>query len=337
MNLADATTRPLELPLVANYRTWDPDLPGRVRKLMVSEVHWPVLALGDDDGDGDGRIDLFALTRWHVWVFRNGPDGLPEAPSRRVALQPFGAEDEVRFESTDVTYFAADLNGDGLTDLMLHRISGGVMDGNTVTDIHLNTGAGASAATSPDVTLRVEGGFSGVEPMDLDGDGRSEIVETGMQFGIMQIVRVLLTRKTSVSVRILNWDPASPGQFRTSWEQDMTFKLDFGEGRIAGLLPTAEGDWNADGRKDLLYPKGDDRLAIRLGRAGDGGPGFGKTIAEQPIDLAAGRTRVADVNGDGLDDLIAYDPLDASGRILLLTNRGILPGTRPELKATRAD
>ena len=327
IDLASGATRRLELPLIAQYRTWDPDLPARVRKLMISEVHWPVLMRGDDDGDG--RVDLFALTRWRIWVFRNGPAGLPEEPTRRIRLRPFSPEEEVRFEATDVTYFAADLDGDRLTDLLLHRISGGVMDGQTVTDIHLNKGEGAQADGAPDAQLRVERGFSGYEPMDLDGDGRSEIIETSFEFGIMQLIRMLLTRKSNVSVRILNADPDAPGRFRKSWEHDMTFRLNFGEGRIEGLFPTAEGDWNADGRRDLLYPDGRERLAIRLGEAHDGGPGFGKPVARQPIGLDAGRTRVTDVNGDGLDDLIAYDPRDATGRIFVLTNRGILPGTRP--------
>jgi hypothetical protein len=128
---------------------------------------------------------------------------------------------------------------------------------------------------------------------------------------------------------VLNAAPTAPGGFVTSWEQDVTFKLDLGEGRIAGFFPTGDGDWNADGRRDLLHPSGDDAMAIRLGEPGALGPTFGKPVGEQPMPLSAGRLRVADLDGDGLDDLVAYDPYDTKGRVFVFYNRGILPGTKP--------
>jgi hypothetical protein len=325
VDLESGENRRIELPVIAQYQTWDPDLPGRVRKLMVSEFHWPVLVQGDDDGDG--HRDLFALSRWEISIFRNTGQGLPSKASRRIELQPFSAEEEMRFEATDITYFASDLDGDGLTDLMLHRISGGVMAGQSITDIHLNKGQGAQAPARPDAQLKVSKGFSGVEPMDLDGDGRDEIIQTSFQFGILQIVRTLLTGKTEVQVRILNADREEPGKFNTSWEQDMTFHINFDEGRVDGLFPEFKGDWNGDGLRDLLYPDGDERMGIRLGEPAATGPGFGERVASQPIPLSAGQTRVADLNGDGLQDLVAYDPRNLEGIVWAYYNRGVLPGT----------
>jgi hypothetical protein len=43
------------------------------------------------------------------------------------------------------------------------------------------------------------------------------------------------------------------------------------------------------------------------------------------------------LNGDGLDDLVAYDPRDVEGRIFVFYNRGQLPGTRPNLEASSGD
>lgn len=330
LDLQSGATRRLELPLIAQYRTWDPDLPGRVRKLMISEFHWPVLVTGDDNGDG--RTDLFALTRWDISIFHGSDEGLPSQPSRRIVLQPFDEKAEMRFEATDITYFAADLNGDSLTDLMLHRIEGGLTDGRTVTDIYVNRGDGASGTGKPDVRMELSNGLSGVEPLDLDGDGRFEIIETSFQFGVLQVVRVLLTRKTSVQVRIRNIDPDDPEKIETSWEKDLTFKINFGAGRIDGLFPNADGDWNGDGIKDLILPTGSQKIAIRLGERGKKGPRFGNQVAEQKVEVTAGRTRVADLDGDGLPDLVAYDPRDAEGTVWVLYNRGNLPGTRPELR-----
>jgi hypothetical protein len=298
---------------------------------MISEFHWPVLMMGDDNGDG--RADLFALTRWDIWVFHTGESGVPSTPSRRISLQPFDEKEEMRHEITDVTYFATDLNGDGLADLILHRNSGGIMAGRAVTDIYLNRGEGASGVGRPDTRLEVKG-FSGVEPLDLDGDGRNEIIETSGKMGILQVVRILLTRKASFTSRILNADPNAPGGFVSSFEQDMAIRINFGEGGIEGLLPSVEGDWNGDGRKDLLYTDGSQRVSIRLGEPGELGPRFGDVVASQNVPLATGRTRIADLNGDGLDDLVAYNPRDVEGRIFVFYNRGQLPGTRPSIKAS---
>lgn len=336
IDLASGEQRPIEMPIVAEYDTWDPDLPARVRKLLIAMLHWPVLMRGDDNGDG--RPDLFALTRWEVAIYHETGEGLPAEPTRRIALQPFDAETELRFESTEVTYFATDVNGDGLTDLMLHRISGGFNSGLSETDIYINRrgadgAAGNEGAHAPDIQFRLEKGFSGIEPVDLDGDGNVELIESSIQFGVMQMVRVLLTRKAEIKVRVLTSDPEDPTRLVESWSEDMVFKLNFSEGRVDGLMPNIEGDWNGDGRRDALYQHDDDTLGVRLGEATKKGPGFGAKIAEQPSAIEAGFLRIADLDGDGLDDFVAYDPRDAKGRIYVFTNKGILPGTGVQMRS----
>ena len=334
VDLLSGEQRPITMPIVAQYDTWDPDLPARVRKLLIAMYHWPVLMRGDDNGDG--RLDLFALTRWEVAIYHETGEGLPSEPSRRITLRPFDAETELRFESTEITYFATDVNGDGLTDLMLHRISGGFGNGLSETDFFINRrsgmgGAGVEGTGKPDYRFRLEKGFSAIEPVDLDGDGHAELIESSIEFGVMQMVRVLLTRKVEIKVRVLTSDPSQQGKLVESWAEDMSFKLNFGEGRVDGLMPNIDGDWNGDGRKDALYQHDSNSLGIRLGKPTDKGPGFGSKVAEQPSQIEAGFLRIADLDGDGLDDFVAYDPRDAQGRVYVFTNQGILPGTSPQM------
>jgi hypothetical protein len=51
---------------------------------------------------------------------------------------------------------------------------------------------------------------------------------------------------------------------------------------------------------------------------------FRKRAARQKAD-SAGRLRFGDLNGDGLTDLMIYDPLRPDSPIRIGTNQGILP------------
>ena len=69
------------------------------------------------------------------------------------------------------------------------------------------------------------------------------------------------------------------------------------------------------------------RDAIRPGRAGKEGHGFGRQVAVQPSPVEAGSLWPEDLDGDGLDELIIYDVRDPAGDVFVLRNRGILPGS----------
>jgi hypothetical protein len=122
----------------------------------------------------------------------------------------------------------------------------------------------------------------------------------------------------------------------------VSLKLDFGQARVIGMIPTGLGDWNGDGRKDLLYGADGESLVIHLGVAGaEGallaggevpGPGFGPVIARQALPADGAGTPI-DLDADGLDDLVVHDPRDESGVVRVLWNRGVLPGTRARMKA----
>jgi len=329
VDLASGATRWIELPVHASYESFDPFLPETVWKWLVQEVSWPVLARGDDDGDG--RRDLFALSRYDLWIFHGGPEGLPAKPSRRLEFVPFDEQAERRFEATAHNYFARDLDGDTRADLVLNTIEGGLLKGRSITRIHLNPGHGADLARPPDVLRETRGGISGVDFVDLEGDGVPEILETSFEFGVLQLVRLLVSRRAETTVRFLALDPASPGGTRTLFEDQLAFALDFEENRFAGVLPSL-GDWNGDGLLDLFVARGSDAIGFRLGSRAPDLPRFGPAVGRQPIPLASAASRVADLDGDGLDDLIVFSISAPGIPLLVLENEGRLPGTGSGLR-----
>jgi hypothetical protein len=316
------------MPIYASYQSYMPDLPETIWKWLVQEVQWPALARADDDGDG--RRDLFALSRFSIWIYHAGEGGLPSMPSRKLDFVPFDEKAERRHEASIHNYFARDLDGDSRADLVVNLIEGGLMDGHSTTRIHLNRGDGVSLASAPDVVLEARGGFAGVDFIDLEGDGRLEVLETNFEFGVLQLARMLVTRRAEITIRILSLDPTSPGGVRKLWEDDLSLPLDFREGRFAGMLP-GMGDWNGDGLLDLFVTRGDRAIGFRLGSRTEGAPRFGPPVGTQAVPLASGVSRVFDLDGDGLDEIISFTTTDPAAPLVVLENLGLLPGSPSKL------
>ncbi len=325
-------TRPVALPLLAHYRTPDSDPPAH-DGLLTAEIQWPHLKLADDNGDG--LDDLFALSRYAVWIYHMGPDGLPAQPSRRLVLRPFDADEELRHDTTGIRTLAGDVDGDGIADLLVDTGAGTLIGSHHLTEVYRNRGDGVSLDGGPDLRLAMDTGMASIRVMDLDGDGRPEFLQTSLKFGIGQVFRMLTSRSTQLELATYSVD-ASAGKFQRTWEGSVTLRLDLARGRIADILPNVDGDWNGDGRPDLLYGVGARQLGIRLGAQGPEGPRFGSPVAEQDLSGAT-EYAVGDLDGDGLDDLMLWDPRDGQGTVRVMRNRGTLPGTRPALRAFEAD
>jgi len=334
VDLVSGDTRLLPMPVFADYLTWEPFLPRTIWKWMIAETRWPSLARADDNGDG--HLDLFTLSRWEIWIYHGGPEGLPAEPSRKLDFVPFDEKIERRNESTGFSYFAKDLDGDTRADLLLSTVGGGLMNGRSATRVHLNTGAGVSLDQEPVVQRENEGGFSGIQLVDLDRDGREEMIELTLDFGVVKLVGLLVTGRTKITIRVLSLDPSQPDGTRTSFEDELSFRLDLASSRLKGLIPTL-GDWNGDGIQDLFVAKGSKAIAFRLGSRPGQGPRFGRPRGRQPLPLESGECRVVDLDGDGFDDLIAFDHWEPEAPMVVLHNRGLLPGSRPAQGAPDAD
>jgi hypothetical protein len=319
----------LALPVLADYGT--PTVDNYFRPgLLAGLVSWPMFDLADDDGDG--RRDLFAANRYELRVFHAVDGGLTPTPSRVRRFPAFGAEEERRRGASTLLAFVRDVDGDGRADLVVHRMVGELTRSRGTTSIHLNAGAGADPLGQPSFRLDQAGGNSALRVDDIDGDGRHEIMEAYLGFGVVQAVRMLTVRRAELQLRV--WSlPKGGGAPVETWTDDVSFPFDFGTSRVLGLMPFTEADWNGDGFLDLCWADGGGALRFRLGELRPAGAGFGRIAAALPL-AVSGDLVAADLDADGLTDFVAWDPLDLEGRLHVGRNRGVLPGTPPALRAT---
>ena len=131
----------LSLPVQADYATLDRTTTAR-GNFFYAELAWPSFALGSDDRGRQAPTSSPSP----VTARRSSgaaQTGLPARPSRTMTLRPFTLEEELRPRATQVQLLARDLDGDGLTDLVLHRSFGTLLRSEDRTEIFGNDGGGA--------------------------------------------------------------------------------------------------------------------------------------------------------------------------------------------------
>ena len=304
----------------ANY--FIPKRPGPLvgESEIESYIDFPRLEVGDLDGDGRG--DVIAASRHEVRVFRQRPDGrFGTDADLRVPIGRLDEKDLIR-GSGNVRVAAPDLDGDGRVDLVVTSTTGGLSDARSETTFHLNRG-GAWRLDRPDRRTVVERGWSSLQLVDLDGDGRPELLEARFAFSVLEAVETLLTREADIDVRVFRGADGAIFSEQPWIETRVHIGLDFDTFMPKGFLPSVDADVNGDGARDWLDSGKGERLEVRMV-----GPGheLDELAAQQAMDTR-GSLRFGDLDGDGLTDLLLFARDRPDSPLRILVNRGLLPGT----------
>jgi hypothetical protein len=281
----------LETPRRVNYFTTPRSGLVSLESDLQLFIDAPKLAVGDVDGDG--RADLVLSTRHEIWVYLRREDGsLPPSPDRRLAPHLLTPRDHIR-GSGGVACLAEDIDGDGKLDLLVSHIAGNLTEASSTTYIHMNRD-GAWDLEQPDQVFHSEASLETDALLDLDGDGRTELLRMNLRFSLLEVVEFLLTRDIDIQVSVHRFLPDGGFEERPWLKTQIELPVDFDSSRLAGFLPRADVDLNGDGFPDFVLSGGGEAIEISLGGGKD--PFAGPTFRQKMS--TAGVIRFGDLDGD---------------------------------------
>jgi len=289
-----------KLPVPMDVATLVPWAP---HQKLTQSIGVPLLSFGDTDGDG--RTDIAYYREESIGVFRQKPDGgflFGENQDLAVEKKRW----RKRFVQFDVPPHVADFNGDGLLDVALIYPSKG--------RVHVYYGrAGRGDWTQPDQVMNVADGWStGIYLEDLGGRGKLDLVMGVVRkFGISEGIQVFLSGKVDLELHI--YPMQDDGRFSKDPVQELKFSIPFSfqvtrDSASLDLVfrPTFTGDFNKDGLRDMLVRVDERTLKIYPGVKDRviGNEPSGTITMDPPAGISTTEPFVADLNGDGVSDLI---------------------------------
>ncbi|MGE4606532.1 MAG: VCBS repeat-containing protein [Myxococcota bacterium] len=296
-----------------------PPRPGPMISGSELEIHFDFPRLNTGDIDGDGRRDLIVADRHEVRIFLQREDAtFPRGADQVLAVERVSEDDHIR-SSGNLAIDAADINGDKLADLVISHSGGGLFNPRSQTAIHLNH-EGRFDLSDPDQVITARGGIATVQLVDIDRDGTVELIEGRIPMGVLPLVEALITKDIDVEASVYHTSGGELFEAKPWFEVDFEIPFNFDTNRPMGFFPNNDADVNGDGHTDLLISGNGNVIEVYPG----GSNHFRKRVARQKAD-SAGRLRFGDLNGDGLTDLMIYDPLRPDSPIRIGTNQGILP------------
>jgi hypothetical protein len=280
----------------------------------------PKLALGDVDGDGS--TDIVSSTRHELRVFLRREDGgFDVQPSRTLPLELMTPRDQIR-GTGGVASEVRDIDGDGRLDLLITHVKGSFADAEMTVYVFMNQEGGWKLA-QPDQKISRGASVGSNALIDIDRDGRLELLRLELDFSLLELIELFLSREIDVELSLHRLDGKSGFVDRPWVERKVSVPVSFETFRTKGFIPTAATDMNADGLPDFVSSGEGEKLEIRLG---DARKPFAKLGGRQKMSTA-GVIHFGDIDADGLVDFVIFDPHNFDVPVQVGRNLGRLKGT----------
>ncbi|TVP13281.1 FG-GAP repeat domain-containing protein [Shewanella sp. KCT] len=270
------------------------------------------------DMNFDGRDDIIKVGEGELEIYAQHQDGKFETyPRFQPVSQAISGLDwwdrrdayGEALDQSDLVYRKVealqDIDGDGLVDMVVrYTKSSGVLDRVNDYEIYLGLkgGKGVSFGKQPQSVIRGDGTLTGFELVDIDLDGRSEVLVSGFDIGLSQIIGALVSGSIDQDVHLFTMDDkrrfaAKPNMSKSV---ELSFSLTSGQ---SGAPVVKLADIDGDKRQDLLLSDGDTELDLFLGSA-KGKPFDRKESLKLTLPIDGDMLSSEDLNLDGKADLL---------------------------------
>ena len=286
---------------------------------IYTEFRLPRIFSGDINGDR--RQDLILAHQESMSIYRQQADGsFTSDPSINLVfpVRPQGKDSDGHLS---VLITPADINGDSFMDILLtlFKSTGKFLEQEIVISFYINQQSPeAPFASQPDQIITVNGVTPGVHILDVNGDGRADLLFSKIKLGFWKIVKNLISKRVRVDTALYLLDPAHRYPLSADFKIHTEYKLDLSHSiNLHGTWPALKGDFDGDGHKDLVVAR-DGKIAVFLYRNPE--TLFSKPYTQEGV-MTTPFMHIVDLNRDGLDDLVFYQK-KRGGRISILLNRG---------------
>ncbi|MDN3640677.1 VCBS repeat-containing protein [Simiduia curdlanivorans] len=201
-----------------------------------------------------------------------------------------------------------DINNDGLSDMVVRFTqSAGVLDRTNDYEIYLGQLIEGKYALplKPNSSIQAEGTLSGIELVDINGDDIFEVMLSGFDIGLTQIIGALISGSINQDVYIFAQDQASNFNDTPLIKENVNLNFSLSSGR-SGSAVVELADLDGDGHKELLLSKNNKALSIHAGLAKTAQ--FERKAIRYKTLLPEDNSKISviDINHDNKEDIIFH-------------------------------
>ncbi len=265
-----------------------------------SSIKFPCLDIADYDADGD--LDLYTIMGNVVTVFRQS-DNRFEKKHIFNHTYKIQAPEEKKYFMT-VMAQTKDIDVDGYGDLIIHK-SGGSFS-NYTSYVHIFKGKKEGLPKQADFKKKDTRLIPLITFPDADGDGRLDLVTPSVNFNLMFVVKVLMSKRTypEYLLYLYNEEKIYPEKPKLNVKATLIIdEFTFPAPVVHGFTVMYGHDFTGDKRPDLLACISPEELGVF--------PSNGKAMfSKKPIAVIEAPStyliEVVDFNGDGHNDIFLW-------------------------------